>query len=173
MTWRSREEWPDADLTSPVKTLRAPGPLRHHPDQTPRQRFLERLAGEDLLCRRVPCHDPARVFGISRAIAAAVGELTARDTPHVESAAFERRIDAGIRHGAGAPAGSSRGRTGRGADGLTTVARCDATPRMSGAMGTPARAGCDVRQTEAARPDDPSAHVESPRRARELTRILG
>jgi hypothetical protein len=60
----SDQERPDADLKSPVKTLRVPGPqspvtwgpLRYQPDQASSQGFLERLPRELLFLPGVERH---------------------------------------------------------------------------------------------------------------------
>ena len=84
---RSGKKRPDADLR------------RHQPDQTPGEGFLERPAVEVLLFRGIERHHPAGMVDVPPAIAAAGGDRRAQRI--LQGAAFERRIDAGMRNRAG------------------------------------------------------------------------
>ena len=105
------------------------GPLRHEPHQTPGQRFLQRLAVEVLFLGRVQRHHPAGMVDGPGAIAAAGGDRRAEGI--LQGAAFERRIDAGMRNGAGEIRGQDRALVA-----LTSVAR---SARAEAILPTPPR----------------------------------
>jgi hypothetical protein len=78
----------------------------HHPHETPRQRFLQRLAGDVLLVWRMERHHPARVVDGPGARAAAGGDRAPEGI--LEATAFSRRIDSGMRNRAGEIRGEDR-----------------------------------------------------------------
>ena len=103
----SDPERPAPDLMSPVKTQRVPGPLRHQPHWTPVEGFLERPAMELLPFRgmalRAPRHDPTGMAQRAphRPPARAPTMHDRRSQSILQGAAFDCRMDAGVRNRAG------------------------------------------------------------------------
>ena len=79
---------------------------RHQPHQAPGQRFLERPAVELLPFRGIQRHHPAGMVDVPLAIAPTVRDFTEEGI--LQNAAFECRIDAGVRNRAGEISGKDR-----------------------------------------------------------------